>query len=114
MTKTAEQRAAAAEGAAGFASVGGCWKQKEALHTAVVLPLRHPRLFNSLGVQVCTQLAAFHGCRTCTSAARLKPEAVCWYCGGRPSPPDERAESAHSRCAEAGKLCEVHLIHMWR
>lgn len=104
MTKAAEQRAAAAEGAAGFASVGGCWKQKEALHTAVVLPLRHPRLFNSLGVQVCTQLAAFHGCRTCTSAARLKPEAVCWYCcGGRPSPPDERAESAHSRCAEAGK-----------
>ena len=33
----------------GFEAIGGLWKQKEALHLAVVLPLRHPALFRRLG-----------------------------------------------------------------
>ncbi len=47
--------ATAAAPSQGFASVGGLWKQKETLHNVVVLPLRHPTLFRSLGVQAsCT------------------------------------------------------------
>ena len=44
-------RAAQAQAAAGFATIGGLWRQKTALRDAVVLPLRHPRLFAALGTQ---------------------------------------------------------------
>lgn len=51
-SESARAQAAAAADAAGFAVVGGLWRQKEALRNAVVLPLRHPRLYAALGTQV--------------------------------------------------------------
>lgn len=36
--------------ATGFGAVAGLTQQKAALHSAVVLPLRHPQLFSNLGV----------------------------------------------------------------
>lgn len=47
----AQAKATAAAETTGFASVGGLWRQKEGLRNAVVLPLRHPRLFAVLGTQ---------------------------------------------------------------
>lgn len=36
---------------AGFSSVGGLHKQKEALRRAIVVPLRHPALLRALGAR---------------------------------------------------------------
>lgn len=51
-TVTQQRETDVTAASASFASIGGLWKQKEALRDAVVLPLRHPRLFAALGAQV--------------------------------------------------------------
>lgn len=44
-------RGASSPGTAGFSSIGGLHKQKEALRRAVVVPLRHPGLLRALGAR---------------------------------------------------------------